>query len=40
VSSFTLYESRLEPGGAVHTPLCDSRLEGSGKRETREEKEP
>lgn len=40
VSSFTLYESRLEPGGAVHTPLCDFRLEGSGKRETREEKEP
>ena len=40
VSSFTLYESRLRPGGAVHTPLCDFRLEGSGKRETREEKGP
>jgi 2'-5' RNA ligase len=40
VSSFTLYVSRLEPGGAVYTPLCDFRLEGSGKRETREEKEP
>ena len=40
VSSFTLYESRLGPGGAVYTPLCDFRLEGSGKRETREEKEP
>jgi 2'-5' RNA ligase len=40
VSSFTLYESRLGPGEAVHTPLCDFRLEGSGKRETREEKEP
>jgi 2'-5' RNA ligase len=39
VSSFTLYESRLGPGGAVHTPLCDFRLEGSEKRETREEKE-
>ncbi len=40
VSSFTLYESRLGPGGAVHAPLCDFRLEGSDKRETREEKEP
>lgn len=40
VSSFTLYESRLGPGGAVYTPLCDFRLEGSGKREIREEKEP
>jgi 2'-5' RNA ligase len=41
VSSFTLYESRLEPGGAVHIPLCDFRLdEGSGKREIREEKGP
>ena len=40
VSSFTLYVSRLEPGGAVYTPLCDFRIEGSGKRETREEKEP
>jgi len=40
VSSFTLYESRLRPEGAVHTPLCDFRLEGSGKREIREEKEP
>ena len=40
VSSFTLYESRLGPGGAVYTPLCDVRLEGSGKREIREEKEP
>lgn len=40
VSSFTLYESRLEPWGAVYTPLCDFRLEGSGKREIREEKEP
>ena len=40
VSSFTLYESRLGPGGAVYTPLCDFRLEGSGKREMREEKEP
>lgn len=39
VSSFTLYESRLGPGGAVYTPLCDFRLEGSGERETREEKE-
>ncbi len=38
-SSFTLYESRLGPGGAVYTPLCDFRLEGSGKREIREEKE-
>ena len=33
VSSFTLYESRLGPGGAVYTPLCDFRLAGSGKRE-------
>lgn len=40
VSSFTLYESRLRPEGAVHIPLCDFRLEGSGRRETREEKEP
>jgi len=40
VSSFTLYESRPGPGGAVYTPLCDFRLEGSGKRETREEREP
>jgi len=39
VSSFTLYESLLGPGGAVHTPLCDFRLDGF-KRETREEKEP
>ncbi|MGB7630104.1 MAG: RNA 2',3'-cyclic phosphodiesterase [Candidatus Deferrimicrobium sp.] len=39
VSSFALYESRLAPGGAVHTPLCDFRLESSGKREIREEKE-
>ena len=34
VSSFTLYESRLGPGGAVYTPLCDFRLEGPDKRET------
>ncbi|MFA6147391.1 MAG: RNA 2',3'-cyclic phosphodiesterase [bacterium] len=40
VSSFTLYESCLGPGGAVYTPRCEFRLEGSGKRETREEKEP
>ena len=40
VSSFTLFESRLGPGGAVYTPLCDFRLDGSGKRETREEREP
>jgi len=40
VSSFTLYESRLRPGGAVHAPLCDFRLERSGGRELREEKEP
>ena len=40
VPFFTLYESRLGPGGAVYTPLCDFRLEGSDKRETREEKEP
>ena len=39
VSSFTLYESRLGPEGAAYTPLRDFRLEGSGKRETREEKE-
>jgi len=32
VSSFTLYESRLGSEGAVYTPLCDFRLEGSGKR--------
>jgi 2'-5' RNA ligase len=38
VSSFTLYESRLEPGGAVYIPLSDFRLEGSGTRETGEEK--
>jgi 2'-5' RNA ligase len=40
VSSFTLYESRLGPGGAVYTPHCDFRLEGPGEREIREEKEP
>ena len=40
VSSFTLYESRLGPGGAVYTPLCDFRLERSGRRDKREEKEP
>lgn len=40
VSSFTLHESRLEPSGAVYTPLCDFRLDGSGKREIREEREP
>jgi 2'-5' RNA ligase len=40
VSSFTLYESRPGPGGAAYTPLCDFRLEGSGEREIREEKEP
>ena len=40
VSSVTLYESRLGPGGAAYTPLCDVRLEGPGGRETREEKEP
>ena len=40
VSSFTLYESRLGPGGPAYTPLCDFRLEGSGERETREENEP
>ncbi|MGZ9197229.1 MAG: RNA 2',3'-cyclic phosphodiesterase [Candidatus Deferrimicrobiaceae bacterium] len=40
VPSFTLYESRPGPGGAVYTPLCDFRLEGSDERETREEKEP
>jgi len=31
VSFFTLYESRLGPGGAVYTPVCDFRLAGSGK---------
>lgn len=40
VSSFTLYDSRLGPGGVVYTPLCDFRLERSAKREIREEKEP
>ena len=40
VSSFALYESRLGPGGAAHIPFCEFRLEGSGKREIREEKEP
>ena len=40
VSSFTLYESRPGSGGAVYTPVCDFRLEGPGKRQTREEKEP
>ena len=40
VTSFTLYESRLGPGGAAYTPLCDFRLAGSGEREIREEKEP
>jgi len=40
VSSFTLFESRLGPGGAVYIPLCDFRLAGSGRREIREEKEP
>ncbi|MGE5285383.1 MAG: RNA 2',3'-cyclic phosphodiesterase [Actinomycetota bacterium] len=40
VPSFTLYESRLGPGGAVYTPLRDFRLEGPGGRETREEREP
>jgi 2'-5' RNA ligase len=40
VSSFTLYESRLGPGGAAYIPLCDFRLAGSGEREIREEKEP
>jgi RNA 2',3'-cyclic 3'-phosphodiesterase len=40
VSSFTLYESRPGPGGAVYIPLCDFRLAGSGMREIREEKEP
>jgi 2'-5' RNA ligase len=40
VRSFTLYESRPGPGGAVYAPLCDFRLEGTGKREIREEKEP
>ena len=39
VSSFTLYESRLGPGGAVYAPLCEFRLEGPDQRETREEKE-
>jgi len=40
VSSFTLFESRLGPGGAAYIPLCDFRLAGPGRRETREEKEP
>jgi len=40
VSSFTLYESRLGPGGAVYTPVCDSRLDRPGRRDIREEKEP
>ena len=40
VSSFTLYESRPGPGGAVHTPLCEFRLERSAGREIREEKAP
>lgn len=40
VSSFTLYDSRLGPGGAVHTPVCDFRLERSASREPGEEKEP
>jgi 2'-5' RNA ligase len=40
VSSFTLYESRLGPGGPAYTPLCDFRLEGPGERKIREEKEP
>ena len=40
VSSFTLYESRPGSGGAVYTPVRDFRLEGPGKRQTREEKEP
>ncbi|MHB8781976.1 MAG: RNA 2',3'-cyclic phosphodiesterase [Desulfobacteria bacterium] len=40
VSSFTLYESRLGPGGAVYTPVCDFRLDRSGRREIREEREP
>jgi len=40
VASFALYESRLGPGGAAYTPLCDIRLAGPGKREIREEKEP
>ena len=40
VSSFTLFESRLGPGGAAYIPLCDFRLAGSGRREIREEKEP
>ena len=40
VSSVTLYESRLGPGGAVHAPLCDFRLERPAGRETGEEKEP
>ena len=38
VSSFTLYESRPGPGGAVYIPLSDFRLEGPGTRETGEEK--
>jgi RNA 2',3'-cyclic 3'-phosphodiesterase len=40
VSSFTLYESCLGPGGAAYIPHCDFRLAGSGLREIREEKEP
>ncbi len=40
VSSFTLYESRLGPGGPAYLPLCEFRLAGPGKREIREEKEP
>ena len=40
VSSFTLFESRLGPGGAAYIPLCDVRLAGPGRREIREEKEP
>ncbi len=40
VSSFALYESRLGPGGAVYTPVCDFRLDRSGRREIREEREP
>ena len=40
VSSFTLYESRLGPGGAMYSPLCDFRLERFGRRDLGEEKEP
>jgi 2'-5' RNA ligase len=40
VTSFTLYESRLGPGGAAYAPIRDFRLAGSGEREIREEKEP